>query len=301
MRQWGIDIAMPNIKILDEMSVLQPDACDSHIHVFDDRFPVANSVSRKTIPTGATASDFREIQRNIGFRRVVIVTPRIYDTDNSVTVDAIQQLGRTRSRGIAVLRPDVEENTLEELDAAGIVGVRLTLHTLTDAPTNIDMLPRLADKIKHLGWHIQLHLNAAQIVDCEALLRTIPTPVVIDHFGRIPSQAAIASSSHKVIELLLGEGRGWLKLSAPYLDYDISKQIEEINKVASYWIRHFPDRLVWGSDWPHTMANPKPRFKSLIQMMNDWTADKSTQQRIMVTNPAELYGFHSSGLDKEYY
>lgn len=267
-----------------------PNACDSHLHIFDPRFrEVLPADDMSAIP--CTASAYAETQRALKLDRAVVVTPRNYDTDNAVTVDAIAQMGLDRARGVAVLRPDVSDSTLRLLHEQGIRGIRFTLYTPEHAPTSFDMVEPLAARIKELGWHLQLHWTADQIVAHEALLDRLPVEVVFDHLGRLPVSKGLDHPGAAIIERLLREGRAWMKLSAPYLDSVIGLQrsYEDIDKVARHWIKAAPDRVVWGSDWPHTSLKNPPNTAVFVESLFSWVDDQASLDRILVSNPKRLY------------
>ena len=267
-----------------------PNACDSHIHIFDRRF-------RETLPADdmsgslCTASAYAEIQRALRLARAVVVTPRNYDTDNAVTVDAIAQMGFHRARGVAVLRPDVSDSALGLLDEQGIRGIRFTLYTLENAPTSFDMVEPLAARIKRFGWHLQLHWTADQIVAHEAMLNRLPVDVVFDHLGRLPVSEGLDHPAAAIIERLMREGRAWMKLSGPYLDSVVGEQraYEDVDKVARHWIGVAPDRVVWGSDWPHTSLKNPPSTAVFVEKLFSWVDDQASLNRILVSNPNRLY------------
>lgn len=267
-----------------------PNACDSHIHIFDRRF-------RETLPADdmsaipCTVSAYAEVQRALKIERAIVVTPRNYDTDNAVTVDAIAQMGLNRARGVAVLRPDVSDSKLRLLHEQGIRGIRFTLYTPEHAPTSFDMVEPMAGRIRELGWHLQLHWTAEQIVAHEALLDRLPVEVVFDHLGRLPASTSLDHPAAAIIERLLRGNRAWIKLSAPYLDSVNAKQssYEDVDQVARHWIEVAPDRVVWGSDWPHTSLKRPPSTAVFLEKLFSWVDDQASLDRILVTNPTRLY------------
>jgi D-galactarolactone isomerase len=267
-----------------------PNACDSHIHIFDRRF-------RETLPADdmsaipCTVSAYAEVQRALKIERAIVVTPRNYDTDNAVTVDAIAQMGLHRARGVAVLRPDVSDSELRLLHEQGIRGIRFTLYTPEHAPTSFDMVEPMADRIKGLGWHLQFHWTAEQIVAHEALLDRLPVEVVFDHLGRLPAPTGLDHPAAAIIERLLRGNRAWIKLSAPYLNSVNSKNSshEDVDQVAKHWIEVAPHRVVWGSDWPHTSLKSPPSTAVFLKRLFSWVDDQTSLDRILVSNPTQLY------------
>ncbi|MGH8781737.1 amidohydrolase family protein [Paraburkholderia sp.] len=265
-------------------------ACDSHMHVYDARFAHADGAR---IVAHATADDYRDVQPRIGTRRTVVVTPRPYMTDNAVTLDAIRRLGADRTRGVAVLRPDVTDETLATLHAGGIRGIRFTLYTPAHAVTDFGMVEPLARRVHELGWHVQLHWTADQIVEYEALLRRLPTTIVFDHFARLPLPDGHAHPARNVVRRLLDTGRTWIKLSAPYLDSRVgeTQRYADIDRIARGWVADALERLVWGSDWPHSTEAAPPDDRALRAALARWADDPNTRRHILVDNPAALYGF----------
>lgn len=266
-------------------------ACDSHLHIYDSRFPTVVDAAHAL--EKATVNEYRQIQKRLGTTRAIIVTPRSYGVDNRVTVDAIAQLGIESARGVAVLRTDVTNAHIRELDQAGVRGIRFSLYTPTHAAASFDMVEELSHRIEPFGWHLQLHWTADQFVEHAAMLERLPSRIVIDHMARLPQPAGVNHPAVQLIRTLLDRGRTWVKLSGPYLDSQVREQgqFRDIDNVAKHWIRTAPERLVWGSDWPHPTETIKPDDAKLLDLMTRWTGDGATINRILVTNPAELYGF----------
>ncbi|HVE05997.1 MAG TPA: amidohydrolase family protein [Paraburkholderia sp.] len=266
--------------------------CDSHMHVYDARFVRAGAPGK--FVAHASADDYRErFQQRIGTRRTVIVTPRLYDVDNSVTLDAIARLGREHTRGVGVLRPDVTDAQLQALHDGGIRGIRFTLYTPEQAVVDFSMIEPLSRRIDELGWHVQLHWTAAQIVEHEALLERLPSRIVFDHLGRLPLPAGTAHPAFAIIQRHLARGRAWLKLSGPYLDSRVGEagRYADVAPIAQAWVQSAPERLVWGSDWPHVTEAGKADDALLLDVLSDWAHDGALRKRMLVDNPAELYGF----------
>jgi predicted TIM-barrel fold metal-dependent hydrolase len=264
-----------------------PNAADCHIHIYDPRFqPPVTALS------DATVQDYRLLQQRNGTSRVVIVTPRNYVTDNSVTVDAIAQLGVSRARGVAVLRPSVTDAELKSLDAGGIRGIRFTVGNPQTAVVSIDMIEPLAKRIAALGWHVQLNMLAGQIVEHADMLRRLPTPIVFDHMGQLPLPMGTAHPAYGVIRSLVDEGRAWVKISGAYLNTKIGPPTyADATAIAQAYVKAAPERLVWGSDWPHPTPTVKPDDALLFDLLGEWAPEAATRNRILVANPEALYGF----------
>jgi len=270
-------------------------ACDCHMHIYDAaRFPMPPS--QRVPPSNATVADYRMLQRRIGTTRVVVVQPRNYAIDNRVTVDAIAQLG-PNARGVAVLHPTVTETELGKLHEAGIRGIRFTLGDPATAVVKVDMIEPLAKRVAGLGWHVQFNLEGEQIVELADLLRRLPTQLVFDHLGNPPLPAGTEHPSHAIVRGLVDKRRAWVKLSGAYSNSKIGPpSYPEATRVAQTFVKAAPERLVWGSDWPHpTMPNNnKPNDAVLFDLMTEWVPDSATRDRILVRNPETLYGFPKS-------
>ncbi|MDN3988274.1 amidohydrolase family protein [Zwartia vadi] len=283
---------VPNSAGSQRPSLIVPDyACDAHLHIYDPRFPeVADAASALD---RATVAQYRLLQQRLGTRRAVIVTPRSYGTDNRVTVDAIAQLGQDHARGVAVLSSNISDEAMDELDRAGIRGVRFSLYTPKNAAVSFEMVEPLAKRIMRLGWHLQLHWTADQFVEYGEMLKRLPCPLVIDHMGRLPQPLGLKHAAVGLIEHLLERGNTWIKLSGAYLDSQIdeSQGFSDVDAVVCHWIACAPDRLVWGSDWPHPTEKHKPDDAKMLDRLGIWTKDQTIIEKILVHNPAKLYGF----------
>ena len=262
-------------------------AADCHIHIYDPRFEPA---VEGRLAQG-TASDYRRLQERIGTSRVVIVTPRNYVTDNRVTLDAIRDLGIANARGVGVLRPDVTEAHLRELDAGGIRGLRFTVGRPDLAVVTIDMIEPLAKRIAEFGWHVQLNMEAHQIVEHADMLRRLPTTLVIDHMGKLPPEQGIRHRAFDVVRELIDSGKTWVKISGAYLNTAIGAPYPDATAVAQAYVRSAPERCVWGSDWPHPTPHGLPDDALLFDLLQLWAPDEAVRNRILVNNPETLYGF----------
>lgn len=267
------------------------DATDCHVQIYDARFELAWRALGATLQ--ATVTDYRLLQERLGTTRAVVVQPAAYGTDNEVTMDAVAQLGLERARGVAVLHPSAREEKLRAMHERGIRGLRFSQHDARTAVTTAEMIEPLARRAAALGWHVQLHLRGAQIVEMEELLGRLPCPVVIDHMARIPQPLATEHPAMAVVRRLLDAGNTWVKLSGAYLDTQTgAPRYADVKPVAKALVQHAPERLLWGSEWPHpTQRDTKPDDAVLLDLLQEWVPDEPTRRRILVDNPAKLYGF----------
>jgi predicted TIM-barrel fold metal-dependent hydrolase len=284
--------AVPNSTGTEAPKLKAPaNAADCHMHIYDSpRFPAARPGSR--LQTNAAVAQYRVLQQRIGTTRTVVVTPAAYVTDNRVTLDAIAQLGRERTRGVAVVHPDVTDATLKELADGGIRGIRFTVFDPRSAAVSIDMIEPLAKRVAELGWHVQIHMRADQIVDNEALFNRLPTTLVFDHIARLPQPEGVSHKAFGVVRALIDKGRTFVKLSGAYQDTKVGPPTyADIAKVAQAFVNAAPERMVWGSDWPHPTETDKPNDALLFDLLADWAPDETTRHKALVDNPQALYGF----------
>lgn len=264
---------------------LPPNACDAHLHLYDPALIAAPAAPNPL--AACTAPRYRALRESLGLRRAVVVTPAPHVDDNRVTLDAIQQLGARDTRGIAVVFPEVADAELQRLDAGGIRGIRYTVAIPHTAVTRIATLPLLAPRIDVLGWHAQLHMTPAQIVEHRDLLAALPCRLVFDHMARLSGTAA-DDPAWDIVASLLQAGRTWVKLSGHYLARDAATARATARRLAAL----APERMVWGSDWPHPTEMPAPPdTRDTIAALQDWLPDAALRRRVLVDNPAQLYGF----------
>jgi predicted TIM-barrel fold metal-dependent hydrolase len=282
----------PNSAGIEPPKITAPaGATDTHIHVYDSRFPVAPSATLR--PPDASVAEYRLLQQRLGTSRVVIVTPSTYGTDNSCTLDAVAQFGLKLARAVAVVDASVSDAELKRLDALGVRAIRFNL-LAKGAPTTIDMLEALSRRVNEWGWHVQVHMSADQIAQSEALFARLATPVVFDHRGRIPPESGVSHPAYAVIRKLLDERRAWVKLSSGYQDSKVGPpSYADVAPVAKAFAQAAPERMLWGSDWPHPTekSENKPDDAILFDLLANWVPSGAVRQRILVENPEELFGF----------
>ena len=268
-------------------------ACDCHHHIYDAvRFPPPQPGARM-LPN-ARVEEYRLLQRRIGTSRNVVVTPAAYVVDNRVTLDAIAQLG-ANARGVAVVHPTVTDAELKILADGGIRGIRFALGDPSTAATTIDMIEPLSKRVAALGWHVQINADAEKIVAAADLWNRLPSAIVFDHMGHVPQPAGLSHPVYGVVRRLVDKGRTWVKLS---VTYDNTKDgppgYGDITGVAQAYIKAAPERMVWGSNWPHPNETSKPDDALVFDLMAQWASDEATRNRVLVQNPETLYGFAKS-------
>jgi predicted TIM-barrel fold metal-dependent hydrolase len=259
------------------------------MHIYDARFPVDPGATLR--PADALVDDYRLLQKRIGTTRNVIVTPSTYGTDNRVTLDAMAKIGAT-VRGVVVVNASVADAELKRLADLGVRGIRFNL--VQAGATTVEMLEPLSTRVNALGWHVQIHMLADQIVKIEDVLYKLASPIVFDHMGRMPQPAGTDHPAFGVIRKLIDKGRTWVKLSGAYQDTKVGPpSYADTSKVAQAYVKAAPERMVWASDWPHPTQkeNEKANDAVLFDLLTEWAPNEVTRQRILVENPATLYGF----------
>lgn len=270
---------------------LPPGACDCHLHVYDARHPAA--LEATLLPPDASAADYRQVQKRMGTRRAVVVTPSTYGADNTVMLEGLAELGPD-ARGVAVISGTEPDAELERLNAAGVRGVRINLSLgRANAPAAIEPIAR---RIAALGWHLQLLMPTAQLVALAPLLRRLPVQMVFDHFGRVAPASFRSDPAHMLLCELLKDGKAWIKLSGGCL-VSAQRSVEDpaLDALARSYIAAAPRRVLWGSDWPHATASagrePMPDDARQVERLAQWAADAQALEQVLVTNPERLYGF----------
>lgn len=294
-REPSPQFAVPNSSGTEAAKLKAPAlACDCHHHIYDvERFPPLLPGAEPN----ARVAEYRLLQRRIGTTRDVIVTPRPYATDNRVTLDAIRQLG-ANARGVAVIHPAITDAELDGLVRGGIRGIRFSLsaNPTMRAVTSLDMIDPLSKRIAPLGWHVQINMDADQIVAAEDLWNRIPSPIVFDHLGHIPQPAGVNHPAFKIICKLIDKGHAWVKLSTTYNgSKDGPPTYADLTRVAQAYVQFAPERMVWGSNWPHPNEATKPDDALLFDLLGQWAPSDTIRHRILVENPETLYGFSKTG------
>ncbi len=276
---WSAGTEAPKLRV-------PPNATDCHHHVYDGRFP--NTPEAILKPADASAADYRLLQKRLGITRHVIVQPSTYGVDDSLLVYALGQFG-PEARGVAVVNTTVSDRELHDLHATGVRGIRFNLAPA--GATTFQMVTPLPKQVAPLGWHVQVNAPADQIVALKGLWNNLPCPVVFDHLAHVPQPQGVQAAVFAVVTDLLQQGKAYVKLSGAYQDTKVgAPTYADTIPVAQGYVKAAPDRLVWGSDWPHPTEKDKPDDAILLDLLAVWVPDEATRNRILVDNPAKLYG-----------
>ena len=266
-------------------------ATDCHMHFYDtaERYPVAPSAA--FLPPPARVADYREVQERLGLERVVVVQPSAYGADNRCTMDAVAALGEA-ARAVVVVDPSVTDADLERLTEAGARGIRF--HMLRGGVLSWDVLEEMAARVHPFGWHVQLQCNGRELPERAPALKRLPGQLVVDHVGRFMDPVPLDHGAFKCLLDLLDSGRTWVKLSAPYESSRSGPPAyEDVTALAMALVRAAPERMLWASNWPHPgHEDPKVRDEALLlDILIEWAPEAATRDRILVANPAAVYGF----------
>ena len=264
-------------------------ACDTHMHVYDAAVPSAPG--GPPIPGHFPAARYREMQARLGLARVIVVQPNAYQDDNRVTLDAIRAIG-AGARGVGVVKPGVTDAEIERLAQGGIVAQRI-FH-LPNGAVSLAQMDEVMARVHPFGWHANIQLDGRELPQYEAQIARLPGKFVIDHTGKYLEPVAPDHAAFKALLRLVDTGRCWVKLSAPYeTSRTGAPGYEDVARLAKALARHAPERMLWASNWPHPSApqDAVPDDADLLDLLLDWAPDEAARRRILVDNPAALYGF----------
>jgi 2-pyrone-4,6-dicarboxylate lactonase len=275
-----------------------PNTCDTHFHVWGppDRFPYADS--RRYTPPAAPIEHFWAMSSVIGVQRGFLLHASAHGFDNAVTLDAV---ARSEGRLRAVLRATdrYDAATLKKLHAQGVRGMRFNFieRLKTSAETGLfdhERLQKVASQIAPLSWFIDLHIEPKLIIENADVLRRLPVPIVIDHFGKVNLAEGVDGPGARAILDLLGEPNIWIKVSGSPTRISAGGTLEQLTKMAQAFIARAPDRVVWGSDWPHSdvfKPGDMPNDGDLMNMVQGFAPDEAMRRKILAENPARLTDF----------
>ena len=264
---------------------------DTHMHIYGppDRYPAA-STARVPAVQGASLDAYRRLMDRLNIGRCVIVQPSTYGADNRCTMDAVAALG-DRARAVVVVTPDDTDAELERLTGLGATGIRFFM--LPGGALPWEALDEMAARVHAFGWHVQLQLDGRDLEAYLPQLRRLPCDLVIDHTGKFLEPVAPDHPAFRALISLVETGRVWVKLSAPYeTSREGPPDFMDVGRLARALIRTAPERMVWASNWPHPSARENPPDDlMLLGTLLRWADDDATARRILVDNPARLYGF----------
>ena len=280
-------------------------SCDCHTHIHGDpaRFPFYSG--RVYTPETAPPDEMAALHKALKVQRVVIVTPSVYGTDNSATLYGMQAR-RPDARGVAVIDDTTPESALDAMGRAGVRGIRLNLATagINDPAVGRQRLQNAIERMRRRNWHVQINTNLAMIAAIKDVVAGSSVPIVFDHFGG--AQASLGLEQHGFAELLelARSGKAYVKISGAYRSSTLAPDYSNVVPLARALIAANADRIVWGTDWPHPDSATPPGRKPtdvtpllqiddgrLLNQLPVWSPDPLIRKKILVDNPARLYGF----------
>lgn len=280
-------------------------ACDCHTHIHGDPEKFPFFAGRVYTPEPASPEEMAALHKALHIERVVIVTPSVYGTDNSATLFGMKARGNT-ARGVAVIDDKTSESELDEMQRQGFRGIRLNLATsgVNDANVGRSRLTAALGRMATRGWHVQLFTALAMIPAIKDLVTAAPVPVVFDHFGGARAARGVGQPGFSDLLDLVKSGKAYVKISGAYRASKLAPDYQDAVPLAQALVSANPDRIVWGTDWPHPDSVTPPGRKPtevtplcqiddghLLNQLPVWAPDAAIRKKILVDNPARLYGF----------
>lgn len=264
-------------------------ACDTHIHLFGPASKYPFDPGSRYVSRDALPEDNIRLQQALGLSHAVVVSGGGYGRNTRHLADTLERFPG-RFRGVALLPEDTPRQEFERLTRLGVRGLRFC------SPAHGAHLPHLSPDIARRaaehGWHVQYYPHAGDIVDVADQLLALPNDIVLDHFAAVPAAGGVDQPAFRTVLRMLESGRVWVKLSGPMRCSRQEPPYPEVTPLARALVRHAPERLLWGSDWPHPrIEGEMPDAGHLFELFQQWTPNETTRRRILVDNPAKLYGF----------
>jgi predicted TIM-barrel fold metal-dependent hydrolase len=267
-----------------------PHACDCHAHILGPPAAYPYVANRSYTPPDALPSTYAKLLDTLGLERGVVVQASCYGEDNRRTIAAVRELGPERARGVVMVGAEIAESELAAMHDAGIRATRF-ITTAKGGPT-LDQLPEVAAKVAPFGWAVEMYIPTSVWPDVLPVVEKLKVPVVFDHMGGMMADTPRDDPVFRRIVALLESGRCWTKLTGYRPSVAGPPSYADVAPLARYLIARAPERCVWGSDWPHTnIEGYMPDDGDLLDQLGTWVDDAATLEKILVDNPARLYGF----------
>lgn len=267
---------------------LPPNTCDAHCHVFGPAAKFPYAPNRKYTPEDAPKEALARLHKLLGVERVVIVQASCHGHDNAAMLDAIASDPK-RFRGVSIGDDSLREADYRKLHDAGIRGVRFNFVKHLGGMPDMAVFNRVVERIKPLGWHVVFHMDAKDIEELSPILINLPVVAVIDHMGRVPSSAGTEQPAFKKLLEMFKREHIWIKVTGA--ERISMPPYAEAVPIAAALVRAAPDRVLWGTDYPHPNSTHEADEADLVDLVPKFAPDAATQQKLLVDNPARLYGF----------
>ena len=267
-----------------------PLACDAHCHVFGPaaRFPY--DAKAAYVPEDAPFEALQELHGRLGLQRAVIVHASCHGSDMRVTLDAIARSGG-RYRGTAIIDPSFSDKQFQQMHDGGIRGVRFNFVKHLGGRPDMGFFRKTVERLRAMGWHLILHLDAEDLVELESTFRKLPVPFVIDHMGRVKAADGLEQPPFKSLLGFLKNENAWVKICGAERVSSKGPPFTDAVPFARALIEAAPQRVLWGTDWPHPNVKWMPDDAALVELFPLMAPEAALQQQILVDNPARLYGF----------
>lgn len=276
-------------------SITLPDGTiDTHVHIFEDRYPLSSG--RGYNPPESTLKDLKHLHAILGVERVVFTQPSVYGVDNSAIMDGVTALNSEtpdRARAVLAVTGDITDAELADFDARGARGIRLNTDNKGGMPVGFDELPALAKRVAPLGWHFEFLFPGKDIIELMTVFRSLAIPISIGHFAYQPATAGVSAPGFQALLELIKDGNTWIKISgANRVSETDLPPYDDVKPMAEALIEAAPDRIIWGTDWPHpNKFEVNPNDGDLVNAFGEWVSDPGLRQKIMVDTPAALFRF----------
>jgi len=270
-----------------------PNTCDTHCHLFGPPQVFPYSERRRYTPPAAPFEHYMMMLDVLGVDRGIVVQPNVHDTDNRVSIDAIAR-SNGRLRGVGRIDDDTTDQELEAMHEGGIRGIRFEFVEGRRGSTNIPLFERMIERVRPLGWHIELHVDPNVLVQHADWFRGLDLISVVDHFARIQTADGIDQPGFQLLLELMERPNYWVKISGADQRTKAPYPYADVVPFAHALIAKAPDRVLWGTNWPHSNMfsyGRTPNDGLLVDLMLDFAPDESIRKRILVDNPARLFGF----------
>lgn len=269
-----------------------PNACDAHCHVFGPATSFPFSPDRTYTPPDSGIEDFERLQNQLGLSRAVFVQASCHGTDNAAMVDAIQR-GQGRYAGVAMVDESFTDADMQYLHDNRVRGIRFNFVAHLGGAPDIDAFWRLVHRVEPLGWHIVLHFDAKDLPSYSDLLDAMPVPYVIDHMARVPAADGVGQEPFRqLLHRIRTDERCWVKIScAERLTEGKVSPFDDVVPFVHALVEAAPERLLWGTDWPHPNMAVMPDEGELFDLLASYVPDEDLRNQILVENPERLYDF----------
>lgn len=267
---------------------LPPGACDAHCHVFGPAAKFPYAPNRRYTPEDAPKEALAALHAHLGVERTVIVQASCHGTDNRAMLDAIAD-DPARLRGVAIVDDGFGDADYDALHRGGVRGVRFNFVKHLGGTPDMGVFARVIDRIKGRGWHVVLHLDAPSIIPLSEMIRALPLPFVIDHMGRVPAKDGVNQPPLRALLELAKLERCWIKVCGA--ERISMPPYAEAVPIAHAIVEAAPDRVLWGTDFPHPNPTHEADEADLVDLVPQFAPAAAAQQRLLVDNPARLYGF----------